>query len=121
MFRHFREAVALRREHPMFRLGEASLVRRAVKFLDDDLGLALPGGTIGYLLEDVTGEDAWEAAVCVFNGTGASVEVPLPGGRWWCAMNGGRLDRAVGRGPREVVGGRVEVGGWHGVVLYRER
>ena len=121
LFRHFREAVRLRREHPMFRLGERALVERAVRFLDDDLGHALPGGTIGFRVDDVTGEDSWESALCLFNGTGAAVEMPAPGGPWLSEMVEGRLDRAVVRSAWRVVGTRVEVGAHAGLLLYRER
>lgn len=128
LFRQFREMVRVRLEHPMFRLGERELVERAVKMLDDDLGVGLPGGTIGYLIEDVTGDDSWEAALVLCNGTGEPVEMPVvPFGEgkgavgWTCAMVEGRLDRAMNAKPWRVSGKRVEVPAFSGLLLYRER
>lgn len=78
LFSFYKSVIAMRRAHPMFRLETAEQVGRAIRFLDDDLGLELPGGTIGYLLEDVTGEDTWTHALLLFNGTSSTVTMPLP-------------------------------------------
>ena len=78
LFVFYRDAIRLRRTHPMFRLTSGAEVKRAVRFLDDDLSRALPPGVIAYLLEDVTGRDPWSHALVAFNGSKDPAVVPLP-------------------------------------------
>lgn len=122
---HFhRDAIAMRKTHPMFRLATREDVERAVKFLDDDLGLHLPEGTIGYQVTDVTGEDRWAHALVLLNGSDRKCEVPLPPppddaeASWTVCATCGSFD---GR----LTGGKVRSRGTHrldahsGAVLFR--
>jgi len=128
LYRHYREAIALRQSHPMFRLGDAELVRDSVKFLDTDLGIALPGGVLAYevtdppLREGETREaDSWKRCVVVLNGSPIPAEVTLPKGVWRSAM----LDGAFGRTPAHRkparVGGSVRVPAHAASIVYEER
>jgi len=78
LFVFYRDAIRIRRDHPMFRLPSGAEIKLAVKFLDDDLRLALPKGVIAYMLEDVTGRDSWTHALVMFNGSREAASVPLP-------------------------------------------
>jgi pullulanase len=79
---YYRGLIELRRAHPSFRLETADEVRRAVKFLDDHLGLAVPPGCIGFLIEDVTGRDEWARALVLLNPQAKAAEFPIPAGEW---------------------------------------
>lgn len=116
LFRYYRDAIAMRREHPMFRLSGRAEIERSVRFLDDHLGLALPAGTIGYRLEDGTGRDSWRSAVLLFNGTGEDAVMPLPEGRWRIAADDGAFED----GTREAEG-EMRVESHCGAVLYASR
>jgi hypothetical protein len=72
----------LRRAHPIFRLETADQVRQAVKFLDDYLGLPVPPGCLEFLIEDVTGRDAWARALVLFNAQPRALEFAIPAGAW---------------------------------------
>lgn len=100
VFAFYRDMIKIRRSHPMFRLRAAGDVTRAVKMLDDDLKLALPAGTMGWHVTDVTGKDAWSEAVVVLNGSKAEAHMPLPGGVWTRAAIDGIVAEA---GPFEKV------------------
>lgn len=78
LFSFYRAMIRLRLDHPMFRLTDADLVRKSVKFLDSDLHMALPAGVLAWRIEDPTGEDAWSHAVLMFNGSREAAVVPLP-------------------------------------------
>jgi pullulanase len=125
LFRHYREAIDLRRRHPMFRLPTADLVRAAVAFLDDDLGLAVPGGVIGFRVTDPTGRDAWSQAICLFNGTGQHKACPLPQagehGPWLCDMHDGVLERGAGVAPRAIKQASCDIPRYAGLILYTPR
>lgn len=123
-FRYHCDAIAMRKAHPMFRLKSRAAVERAVKFLDDDLGLTLADGVIAYQVTDMTGLDPWERALVLLNGSERAQEVPIPalqGARQWsvcttCGSFDGRL-----------AGGKAHASGSHaldahsGAVLYVER
>jgi pullulanase len=79
---YYRGLIELRRAHPIFRLETADEVRRAVKFLDDDLGLAAPPGCIGFLIEDVADKDEWSRALVLLNPQAKVIEFAIPSGEW---------------------------------------
>jgi pullulanase len=79
---YYRGLIELRRAHPIFRLETADQVRQAVKFLDDYLGLPVPPGCLEFLIEDVTGRDAWARALVLFNAQPRALEFAIPAGAW---------------------------------------
>ncbi|KAF0248211.1 MAG: pullulanase [bacterium] len=82
LFDYYRGLIALRKAHPMFRLTSATQVRKAIHFLDSELGLVLEENTIGYLLIDVTGKDSWSQALILFNASSKAQDFPIPNGHW---------------------------------------
>ncbi len=86
LFTFHRDAVALRKAHPMFRLSDAAQVRTVIRFFDDDLKIALPEGVVAYLIEDPTGDDPWTCAAVIFNGGPAANSIALPEGDWQMAV-----------------------------------
>ncbi len=120
LFRHYRDAVKLRREHPMFRLDSPEKIRESIAFLDDDLHMKIPIGTVGFRITDPTGDDPWSAALCLFNGTGDQVEMPIPKGRWRTDMIDGRFDRLT-RDGEELTGKTVTIERFSGLIAYTPR
>ena len=117
----FRAVIVMRRAHPMFRLTTKKQVEEAVRFFDDDLGMAMPEGTIGFVVRDLMGTDSWSEAAVVLNGGAGARTIALPaasdGGAWRVAtINGEFGGDAVGVEVREV---RVE--GHCGAVVWREK
>ncbi len=130
LYGFYREAVRLRKEHPMFRLREAEQVRRALRFLDDHMGRPLAPGLIAYVLEDVTGRDRWSHALLVFNGSRAAVRLELPNAKAFATEAAGESKQASWRlwgmdghvsADREVVSGSLDLPAHWGAVLYLER
>ncbi|MCI0525151.1 MAG: type I pullulanase, partial [Acidobacteria bacterium] len=79
---YYRGLIELRRAHPIFRLDSADRAHNAVKFLDDYLGLAVPPGCVGFLIEDVTGRDEWARALVLLNSQPRPLEFAIPEGEW---------------------------------------
>ena len=128
LYRHYREAIALRAAHPMFRLGDADLVREAVKFLDTDLGIALPHGVLAYEITDPpmrAGEhreaDTWKRSVVVLNGSSIPAEVSLPKGSWRAAMADGAFGRTPAHKKPAKITGLVRVPAHAASIVYEER
>lgn len=120
LFAFYRQSIALRLAHPMFRLGTRGEVIASVRFLDDDLGLRLPKGVLGCKVTDPTGRDDWASAVLLFNGSDERVSVPIPEGKWRSAVDDGSFSNLPPE-KRGVAAGMVEVGAHAGSVLYQER
>lgn len=128
LYRHYREAIALRASHPMFRLGDAELIRDAVKFLDADLGIGLPGGVMAYEVTDPpvgAGEhrerDSWKRCVVALNGSPIPAEVTLPKGVWRAAMVDGAFGRTPAHRKPSKVGSSVRVPAHSASIVYEER
>jgi pullulanase len=79
---YYRGLIELRRAHPLFRLETADEARGALKFLDDQLGLPVPHGCVGFLIEDGAGRDEWSRALVLLNPQPKAVEFAIPEGEW---------------------------------------
>ncbi|HEY6400544.1 MAG TPA: type I pullulanase [Blastocatellia bacterium] len=79
---YYRGLIELRRAHPLFRLETADEARGALKFLDDQLGLPVPIGCIGFLIEDHAGRDEWSRALVLLNPQSKAMEFEIPEGEW---------------------------------------
>lgn len=82
VYEYYKGLIALRREHRLFRLETADEVRRAVRFLDDQLGLAVPMGCVAYLIEDEGQNDSWSRALVILNASPRLGELKIPKGEW---------------------------------------
>jgi pullulanase len=108
IFLYYRELIALRKAHPLFRLATAAEVRQALTFLDDQSGYTLPHGCVGWITEDVTGRDTWQRALVLVNPHPRPVQIPLPPGDWQLFVDGHR----AGALPRATTGRQ-----WHGPTI----
>jgi len=95
IYEYYQGLIALRRAHPLFRLETAEQVRRAVWFLDDQLGLPVPSGCVAFVIEDVVGLDVWSRALVALNASARMAELNIPTGNWQVFGDG----REVGISP----------------------
>lgn len=82
VFETYKALIHLRRDHPMFRMGEADEIRTHLFFLDDDLGLQVPSNAVGYVLDRGKTGDEWADAILLFNAKPTPAVFQVPGGRW---------------------------------------
>ncbi|MDP2814605.1 MAG: type I pullulanase, partial [Erysipelotrichaceae bacterium] len=79
----FKGLIKLRKEHPAFRMPEASLIRANLKFLE------MPAANmVGYTLSGNANGDAWETIVVLMNANDEEVEVELEKSGWAVIVNG---------------------------------
>lgn len=107
--------IALRRDHPVFRLGTAEEIRRRVRFLPPQ---QLPDPTcIAFTIEGngLEGE-SWSSVFVIFNPTAEAQSLRLPGAQTWSAyVENGRASTS----PLSVANGQVQVPGRTMAVLAR--
>lgn len=76
VFEYYKNLIALRKNHPAFRLGSADLVRKHLEFLDS------PVGTVAYRLKNYAGRDDWRDIIVILNANRETVEVEIPKGNY---------------------------------------
>jgi len=112
VFRYYQGLVALRKNHPAFRIPTAALVRKHLRFLTDEDPLF-----VGYEISGNAGGDRWKQIIVLLNGNAKAKEVPLPAGNWKLAVD----DQLVNeKGIRTLKGGMVTLPGTTAWVLFRE-
>jgi pullulanase len=120
IFQYYKGLIALRKAHPMFRMKTRQEVEANLKFLDDDLGLGVPGRCVAYRLARGNTGDTWNEALLLFNANPNAVTFAIPDGKWTVVVD----DDEAGTGPvmtgeSSVSGGKVEVAGISALVMYR--
>jgi len=76
VFEYYKNLIALRKNHPAFRLGNADLVRKHLEFLDS------PDGTVAYRLKNYAGRDDWRDIIVILNANKEPSEISIPKGTY---------------------------------------
>lgn len=108
VFAYYQGLIALRREHPAFRMKDANLVRRHLEFL--------PAGdcVIAFRLKDHAAGDAWRHIIVVLNGNAFAAEVRIPAGHYERIAHDGRINLS---GLGQLRGSRVNVASRSATIL----
>jgi pullulanase len=109
VFDYYKNLIALRKNHPAFRLGKADLVRKHLEFLSP-----LPTGEgpgvgpclVGFCLKDYAGGDAWKDIIVILNANREPQTVTIPEGKYTVVCCDGKIDEG---GLGEVHGDKVVV------------
>lgn len=109
LFKYTRDAIALRRAHPVFRLRTRPEIDARLRFLDTP-----DEKTLAYTLDGsgVPGEP-WRRVCVVLNPTNQPLSLTLPGGSWSVALN------ETGAVSNRSATGQVKIRGKSGWVLYQ--
>ena len=109
VFNYYKNLIALRKNHPAFRLGKADLVRKHLKFLD------APEKVVAFRLKDHAGNDTWQNIIVILNSSRSSVEVSIPEGHYTQVCCDGAIDE---KGLGETEGGSVTVSAQSAMILH---
>ncbi|MEI7528299.1 MAG: type I pullulanase [Elusimicrobiota bacterium] len=83
VFEYYRDLIALRRAHPVFRMKTAAQVRENLKFYSElDPAPAVEPPAIAYVLYGDRAGDSWSRAVVLINPLKEPKKFALPGGAW---------------------------------------
>ena len=112
VYEFYRKLLALRRNHPAFRLPTAALIQQHLEFLPN-----MAPGIIAYQLRDHAGGDDWNTITVIFNGNRSASSVPLPRETYKVVLRGNQIQEE-GLDVLEVTSG-VQVPGNSALILVR--
>jgi pullulanase len=110
VFNYYKGLVALRKNHPAFRLPSAGQIRDHLHFMKTD-----DPSTIAYQLTDNAKGDKWHTILVLLNGSKDGKPFTIPAGNWTLVGNGDKIDEA---GIKSVSGGVVTVPGITAFILH---
>lgn len=89
VFDYFQALIALRKNHPAFRMPTTELVAQHLQFLE------MPGeNLIGYTISGHANGDNWKDILVLFNGNKVKKTISIPEGKWTIVVNGKKVDEA---------------------------
>ena len=109
VFEYYKNLIALRKNHPAFRLGNADLVRKHLEFLD------APKQVVAYRLKNYAGRDDWRNIIVILNANKASVEVTIPKGTYTEVCCDGVINE---QGLGTIQGGKVVISPQSALILH---
>ena len=110
VFDYYKNLIALRKAHPAFHLGKASLVRQHLEFLPVE-GDCL----VAYRLKDHAGGDEWQDIIVVLNANREAKTVSIPEGQYTVVCMDGKIDAS---GLGEVSGDKVQVAPQSALIIH---
>jgi pullulanase len=114
VFNYYKNLIALRKNHPAFRLGKADLVRKHLTFFgvpsSEEEGSGVVANNtpclVGFCLKDHAGGDAWKDIIVILNANREPQTVTIPEGKYTVVCCDGKIDES---GLGEVHGDKVVV------------
>ena len=109
MFDYYSKLIAMRKNHPAFRLGDAGCVRRHLEFL--------PGGDclVAFRLKGNAGGDSWKNIIVILNSAKQARSVDIPAGNYTVVCREGVINEA---GLGTVSGSQVSVPAQSALILH---
>ena len=109
VFKYYQDLIALRRNHPAFRLGDANLVRKHLEFLD------APKGVVAFRLKDYAGRDDWRNIIVILNANRETATVDIPKAMYTVVCKDGEIDE---QSTSKIFGRRTTVGPQSALILH---
>lgn len=111
---YYKGLIALRKEHPAFRMTTADQIAKHLVF--DKIDSEKNHNLISYTLKDNANGDSWKEIKVIFNGSDLQKTVKLPKGTWQAAVKDGKVDPKAGLGE---LSGNVTVAPRSALILKR--
>ncbi len=112
MFDYYKGLVALRKDHPAFRMPSAQMIREHLKFIETG-----DPGIIAYQISGSANGDKWKNILVVFNGNTTDKKITIPAGNWKLAVDGNSIDQ---NGINNVTPGEMPLSAASAYVLYEQ-
>jgi len=110
VFEYYKGLVALRKNHPAFRMPSAKMINENLRFVDTGVP-----GLICYRISNSANGDKWKNILVILNGNVASQSVKTPPGKWTLAADEDTINE---KGIKTFEAGYIAVAGTAAYVLY---
>jgi len=111
LFEYYKQLIALRKQHPAFRMSSAAMIDNHLHFLN------IPDQqVIAYQLTGNANSDKWADILVILNGSTGSKTIAIPTGNWTLVGDGNQIDQS---GIRNINSASVKVPGSTAFILYR--
>ena len=109
VFKYYKDLIALRHNHPAFRLGDAHLVRKHLEFLK------APDGVVAFRLKDYAGRDDWRNIIVILNANRETATVSIPKGMYTVVCKDGEINE---QSTNKIFGRRTTVNPQSALILH---
>ena len=109
VFKYYSDLIALRRNHPAFRLGDANLVRKHLEFLE------APDGIVAFQLKNYAGRDDWRNIIVILNPSRKTATVNIPKGMYTVVCKDGEINEDS---TEKIFGRRTTVSPQSAIILH---
>lgn len=89
VFDYYSRLIALRRNHPAFRLGDANLIRKHLEFLP-----VRDSNVVAFRLKDYAGRDDWRNIIVIINANKTERCINVPQSTYTIVCQNGKIDEA---------------------------
>jgi len=110
LFNYYKQLVALRKDHPAFRMSSTKMIQEHLKFLETN-----DPSVIAYQLTGNANGDKWNTIMVVLNGSANTKQLKIPSGNWVLVGNGDKIDQ---NGINKINALTVDVPGTTAYILY---
>ena len=110
VFDYYRGLMELRRNHPAFRMADASMVRQHLEYIPTS------DCTICFRLKDNANGDSWQDIIVILNASKKAQKVAIPEGCWTSVCEGGIINLA---GIAEYKGKEINVAPQEAIIIHR--
>ncbi|WP_299588728.1 type I pullulanase [Mucilaginibacter sp.] len=110
VFNYYKGLIALRKDHPAFRMASTKMIQTNLKFIDTS-----DPGIIAYQLSNNANGDSWKNILVVLNGNPSDKTIKIPAGKWTLVADENTINE---KGIKEVSSGDITVTGTAAYVLY---
>lgn len=109
VFDYYSRLIALRKNHPAFRLGSAALVKQHLEFLPAQ------SCVVAWRLKNYAGRDNWRDIIVILNANRQAADVAVPEGTYTVVVKDGRIDEG---GIETFKGNTVKVPAQTAVIMH---
>ncbi|HVV55130.1 MAG TPA: type I pullulanase, partial [Mucilaginibacter sp.] len=108
---YYKGLIALRKDHPAFRMPSADMIREHLKFSDTGTS-----NLIAYQLTGNANGDSWKNILVIFNGNTRDKKIKIPAGTWTLAADGDTVNQT---GIRKIDSGEIAIPATSAFILYQ--
>lgn len=111
VFDYVRELIALRKNHPAFRMGDADKVRQYMEFLPVE-----GSNLVAFILKDNANGDSWKNIIVAFNSRKEPAKLSIPTGRYTIVCKDGKIKQS---GMGQVSGNEIIVPARSAMIIHQ--